>query len=148
MSGGVSFVSSLGEFGDIAGSGFSANVFMGMSMNAIIIGLQSGYLDFTGSDEYTKYYRMLPILLRIELKIPIGNLDIVPAIAVGGSYNMVINNDNTESAFEPLVLGGLGLNFNINETIILSAGVDCNAIIEKRDNYYFYMINAGIGLKF
>jgi hypothetical protein len=68
------------------------------------------------------------------------------------SYNSVIRDENnsatTRWCFDPVLLAGFDLRWNVNDLIFVNAGPGFGLIFEKHNTLKFITLSAGVGLRF
>ena len=149
------FLMPLGNFSNIVSSAYGGLV--GVSFDNVIFtgfrpGVSAGFWNYTGSKVSTFY--MVPVLATACYSIHLWrSFALVPELYAGGEYASAkyTNNKNsavTKSAFEPLAMAGLLIEYGFTDRIAVQAGADYGMIFESSGVVSFIAFKAGILYRF
>jgi len=140
------------------GNGVSADIKFRFIAD-LSIGIQSGYLSFSGKENMTEKLVIIPLLAHFNYSFNLlNNFSLNPYCSTGIGFNSLTEDSDgisageptdykTKSAIEPMF--NVGLNFAyLLGSLDIKIGFGYAIIIEKDNNPDFLTFNAGLGVKF
>jgi len=142
---GLSYITPLGTLGETLKAGHGAMITVGTKeifFGGFDLGFSTGYWSFDGNYRDIESSTMIPALAMARWRFAILNdLWAAPTARIGYSYNTINykkRNPSTfaldtvnESAFEPMALGGVDIQWNAWKSLTVSAGASYGAVFEK-----------------
>lgn len=127
--------------------------------DVFVRGLQAGgsvrFIYFTGKDHEAHHAMMVPVNAQVGYRFALGSFSVNPYVGFGGSYSLVYyyrdreSSDYTASgAFQPFLLFGLDLTYNLTPMVQLQLKPEYAMIFEKEGVIQFFSAGIGVGIFF
>lgn len=147
------FYKSTGTFSKINAYGFGLLFAIALEdqfIRGLDLGAAAGYNYFNGNGSSVSYSSMVPLLLDAGYRFHLHNRTyLVPKIGAGFSFNTAVNSSgNRRTAFEPLALAGVSLEYDFDSKFFVKLGVDINVVLETKCPLYFITVNSAAGIRF
>lgn len=155
----LNYITPLGTFGDMLKPGWGAMMTVGTKnvfFRGFDIGITAGYWSFEGNYRDIESSVMVPALAMARWRYTIlDGLWAAPTARIGYSYNTIDykkRNPSTfaldtvsESAFEPMALGGVDIHWKAWKSLTVSAGASYGAVFEKGETMTLVELHLGAG---
>ncbi len=152
------YIYPLGRFSKVHKYGYGALVLadrIDTLFEGMEFGIAAGYWSYKGANFETSKLEssfMIPVMLTAGYRFnPISRLNIMPRFMAGASYNsvsyIVEDEKGSRTSVEPIVHGGIELEFEITYRFYITAGGGCGAVIEKSGLMPFVSGELGVGIR-
>lgn len=159
VSAGAAFFAPIGRLADLADPGFGLAVRAGMNdfcdiahLNAFI---ETGAFRCGGANDRVDYFVMAPVAIGASYSLPVFSfMSVEPALSFGYAWNAVsyretiLADAEMKTGFDPVVTGGLDLNFSMGQRFFMRLRGRFGAIMEQDGAMYFSTVNLGAGCLF
>ncbi|MBN2159686.1 MAG: hypothetical protein JW807_09840 [Spirochaetes bacterium] len=147
----IGYLAKIAKFGYGAAAGFRIQ---DVPVRGLLFGLNARFIHFDGRDMVRRAL-MAHLLGRIGYAYTVWHLSIVPRISAGTCYiqntyysDLLKIRPAVRRGFQPMVEGGVAIEFNLPANVLLGTGADYGAVFEKGGTLSFFSIMAGFGIQF
>ena len=157
------FILPFGTFGDLFSYGIGGLVqvmFTDIVFDNFILGIKTGGVYFLHNDESVNYMLMVPLTFNIGYTFQFfRDFFVTPTISAGyvymnakyssrGASSKEPLSDRTENLYEPIVEGGINIQYLITRRIAIGGGANFGFIYEETELMKFLTFTIGVGFNF